>query len=208
MSFPVALVGDSRHRTPLSREQHSGARPLPLLLHSGAVPSTGAASRGCLRAESREPHPAARSPHGQSQAPRHGRARGSAAPRPALRTPPRGRAPVPQCRRGSLEGGRSEGTVPLLPTAPPGTARCPSDGRSPLAPPGRWRDAGSGKGRGWKSPPSLRIRVVVPGTAGPPEPVPGEDGVSRAAGTRRLLPGRGERGWGPRGWGRRSEGAA
>uniref|UniRef100_H0YT53 Sorcin n=1 Tax=Taeniopygia guttata TaxID=59729 RepID=H0YT53_TAEGU len=38
-----------------------------------------------------------------------------------------------------------------------------ADGRSPLAPPGRQRDAGSGKGRGWKSPPSLRIRVVAPG---------------------------------------------
>lgn len=85
-------------------------------------------------------------------------------------------------------------------SAPDGTARhrplpCSADGRSSLAPAGRWRDAGSGKGRGWKLPPSLRIRVVAPGrsrTAGagarrkmayPGQPAPGgfyQGGVSGA----------------------------
>lgn len=107
--------------------------------------------------------------------------------------PPRGHGPVPPCRRGNWEGRRSEGAAPHLTTAPPGTARCPGGGRSPLAPPGRWRDASSGKGRGGSRRPPSVSGWLLPGAAGPRERVPGEDGVSRTAGTRRVLPGRGER---------------
>uniref|UniRef100_A0A8C3E930 Sorcin n=1 Tax=Corvus moneduloides TaxID=1196302 RepID=A0A8C3E930_CORMO len=44
-------------------------------------------------------------------------------------------------------------------------------------------------GAGSRRPPCIS-GWLLPGAAGPPEPVPGEDGVSRAAGARRVLPGR------------------
>lgn len=200
------------------------SRLLLLLLLSGAVPSTGAASRGCLTAAGREPpapdraplrqqprtalsplstpHPAPRSDEPTSHpAHRCGRARGSAAPRPAC---------AGKCRRGAVglyhRGGGgtwtggdrrgrslSSGRQSLTPPAASMTAgrRLPRPGGGGTRPPGR---AGAGSRR-----PPCVSGWLLPGTAGAPEPVPGEDGVSRAAGARRVLPGRGERGLEPAG---------
>lgn len=205
----LGAVGDSRYRTPLSREQHSRAQPLPLLLPSGAVPSTDAASRGCLRAESREPrpHPAPRTDRARPR----GTAGPGVAPRPALPGPQNGAAGPCACTtvpEGEL-GGREIGGD--SPSAPDGTAR-----HRPLP---QWRKAAACPawavaGRGLREGPRLEVAALTPHPGGcsraqpdrrsrcqakmayPGQPAPGgfyQGGVSGA----------GARG----GWGRRPAGS-